>query len=60
MVVTVMVVSMVMVPIILSDASNMVVVSHLRQPHGLFKPRQPDPVLAEFAVHIRTALHRLL
>ena len=30
-------------------------VPHLGQSHRLFEPRQRHPVLAEFAVHIRTA-----
>ena len=50
---------MVMVAIILSNASHMVVVANLRQAHCFFKSRQPHPVLAEFAIHIRAAFRRL-
>jgi hypothetical protein len=56
-----MVMAMMVVPIaVLAGASDMVVMADLRLAHRLFEPRQTHPVFAEFAVHIRTALHRLV
>lgn len=51
---------MMMSMVVLAGPSDMVMVAHLRQSHRLFKPWQLHPVLAEFAVHIWTALYRFL
>lgn len=51
---------MVMPIVVLPGTSDMVVMAILRLTHRIFEPRKLHPVLAEFTVHIRTALHRFL
>ncbi len=46
--------------LVLPGTPDMMVMTDLRLSHRLFESPQPHPVLAEFAVHVRTAWHRFV
>ena len=50
----------VIVAIVLADAADVVMMADLRLPDGLFEARQLHAILAQFAVHVRAAVDRLL
>jgi hypothetical protein len=51
---------MVVVMLVLADATDVMMVSDLWLAHGLLEAWQPHTVLAQLAVHVRAALDRLV
>lgn len=51
-----MVIMMVMMPVILADAPDVMMMPRLRLANGCLKSRQLHPILAQLAIHVRLAM----